>query len=224
MILKRNDMISRFEEIVKQEIINHNAQINRTNIAINDMKKSILLLQDKVDENKAIDHSSHQKNSDAHSLFYREVNTEIYEILSRLNNLKSDIVKQENDIKDINLNIETLASENVQIDSKFPDIVDSFRKIEDHFICIEQNFNQKIKRMEEDFIIRLKEEVINLSLPSQLQHLSRTLLDRIDECKSFYTGIIEENTILKHDMFIMKKHIEKLFNIIEDKNVRLRGK
>jgi hypothetical protein len=55
-----------------------------------------------------------------------------------------------------------------------------------------------------------KQEI--LDKPSEIQPMQQLLDTRMSEFNGNFSGVRDELANMKHDMFIMEKHIEELFN------------
>jgi hypothetical protein len=56
----------------------------------------------------------------------------------------------------------------------------------------------------------LKEEI--QSAPSEIPGMKKNIADSLDLMSANFSGVIDELKNVKHDMFLMQKHIEELFN------------
>jgi hypothetical protein len=220
-MIKRNDLAKQFELVVKQEIINHNAQISQTNDSLNEFREALRDIEDKIFKIVGKENSN-----------YSILRSELREIATDFNNR---MCSQEAYTRDLENIIKNFGGNSQNIN----EICESFREkiidIEDSITVIKKSFQElycKVRNLENK-----TEDLSNSSLKRACDYTDKALsqheskecaaqkvkkelklqmdVDRVD-----FTGIMREMAVLKKESYVNEKKIENLYTLIE----RLKGK
>lgn len=215
MRLQRKDLVNQFEEIVKQEIVNHNKQILASNLAFNELSKKV-------------DFISHKSAESIARLegFLDKLNT-------RLSDLEKDFDKLE---FALNNKIAFLAEKNEALNfdlERSIDYVEENYTDEDTFLSSVEALQETINVLEkcidkQKFFIHSEFNQIKKDLERGYQEFQKQILEKPSEipalqselekkiaCASTDTqGVLKELNVVKKEVFIAVKKIEDIYKIL----------
>lgn len=215
MVIKRSDLIKQFDLVVKQEIINHNKQIEATNQALREM-------QIKVDT-LVHNHASH----------IAKLESIMWDIGSRFEKLEKEVKNQEHNQNVANKNLERLIDQNYfEFHNRIDDIED-YVACEDHVNDLFEEIEHTIKKFEEMIqtqkfymhseFISIKQNLADLFLnyrkdieekPSEIPLIKHELEKKIHEAKTDTKCLLEELQLFKNESFIINKKLEHIYNLL----------
>lgn len=215
-MLKRTDLAKQFEDIVKQEITNHNNQMLDTNTSINEFRKELTDYKD---------YRNHSNSTFASML--GKINT----TLSELSKSNLDLSKKQlsifNDQRVINerscKNYQELV-EGVNRALKLNSNLDISVKMLTGLI---NETNLLMSELQHSFMIQMeafrisnhkniqksKEEI--LSLPCKATEVKNEIQKQMSVDRVDFEGVMRELEIIKKEKFIQEKKIEDLYTQLE---------
>jgi predicted nucleic acid-binding Zn-ribbon protein len=208
-------MIARFEETVKQEIINHNKSIAQSNNSLNEVKKAIEYLDCEITKCKNLHTSEFTFVANQFGDLSEYVEVSKQELNSKINDLQPIIANINEKIDELAKLFVDVAKNKENLSAHITQMAQLFLAVGEHFQELETNFNNQIARLEKSFIQKLEKIVQDINLPSQLQLINQNLNAKIDENKQILRSLHEENAILKKEMHIQKKYLEKHENLFK---------
>lgn len=215
-MLKRNDLVKQFELVVKQEIINHNQQIEQSNSSINELRKqieSIKFEQDKA--NNAFASQISQLNANCTELS-KNILSVVQKLTSALNDLSVRLERDVASIEELRTGFDLLHRKHLdlakQIQSNSNSWSDHARKISK----LEAQFPMEIERSEDRMLKtmdRIKENILNR--PSEAQ-LVKSQLEKVLASQDIdFQGVMTELKAIKKQAFILEKNQENIYTQIQ---------
>jgi len=214
-INKRDSMVERFEEIVKQEIVNHNNQITATNKMLNSLQEGFSTLSSQLAKMVASQESKFLKMT---ALFTRNEQdiTKFYNRcklgLEGLDGKQAiETFNREHSIDNLN---DTMLDK-----SDFIEHVDLIRVTLNEFgSCIADQkiyltstlstIRQELDKSMEAFIEELN------SRPSEFIEIREDLEKRLSECKVDTAGVDKKLQVYNKSIFILERKIEHIYTLI----------
>lgn len=218
-MLNKYDLVKQFEDIVKQEIKNHNDSILATNIAINRLEKMIndviVDLDSRFNEvrNESLNkyHFFNRQFVDQ-NYNYQELQKDISNIHTFIKDLYSKIEKeliQKTDKKEYDIELKQLRA---ILEQKIDKIHESMEK--DKSCCIESN---RTLKKQVDYIPGIIRDYVAIE-SSNNEKKHENLEKEFKLAKIEKEGLLKEIEVLKKQSFIQEKKIEDLYFLINKKN------
>lgn len=216
MRLKRDDLVSKFEEIVKQEIVNHNRSIEATNLAILNINTQINKI---VSDNAK--YVAQQEN--ALTLIERSIEKLSFEFQRlqqyctiKVESIEEKLTATNNEIeKNLNLTEQTYLDASVYI-SGIDEIRTELRslkiELEKQKIVLQSSLRDLSSQFKES-IITTKNEL--LQIPDGSNDVKQELEKRIEEQKLNAETILKEIRVYRKETFVLEKKIENLYSLID---------
>ena len=215
-MIKRNDLVKQFELVVKQEIINHNDQILASNLAVNEIRKSL----DEVIANQGLVNSEFGSIISKIQVNGVELSGGTLKLCKKLSSFMQDMAEFREQVKGELL----IAVENaVSNASKYERLLNnteswhaSLEDLSDSVTGLSFNFSREIeeaKQILKKEIKKSKDEI--LSMPSEAQAVKKELEEKMAVDRVDFAGVMRELQIMKKDNFIKDKKIENLYTLIE---------
>jgi len=215
--LIKQELVNRFEDVVKNEIRQHNLAIKKTNDDVLELKKSFeYCLNDLKSLRKNQEENFNKTNENFHS---EKVSIE------NCCNLHKDFIRDKLNI--MNLKVEGL-SEDVSGMEKSENFLE-YRYEMQEFLKNERNVLRDIIRQGIDygFLDYVKDKEFNIKNFNELKNaysvLSKNIsiiLGKIDSYKVESDGLLKELRMYKKDVFIIEKKIEALMTIVDNLKAR----
>jgi hypothetical protein len=210
--LLKEQMVDRFEEIVKHEIHNHNQAIRKTADAIALMEETLQSVKDDYiklkNRNDEIYHEVTRRfDSEKESLekLFQEHKIGVFSNLELMNNQALALAyKLENYVP-----VKEFAAEKVSQDKK---IDFQAQLIQKHFESCHKQLEVTLEEIER----KLEENYKNIG--QQLQSFSAKLSNlesRLEIFKVDASGVLKELQVYKKAMYIIEKKIENIYTLIE---------
>lgn len=215
-MLKKSDLASQFELVVKQEIKNYQDSLHYINSSINEILKSIDLLQREVnriysivDSNKTI-----QKIENARiECTQRDLSNDIAKLSSSLEEISQDNNKRVVESFKISIKSMMRSQENTDDLSNLKQEVESLEKlINDRCDVIADSVNQQYNKCRKE-IAASNSEI--LSRPSDSEIVKKCLEDKIHSYKIDSEAVLKEVKILNRAVFTQEKKIENIYTLIK---------
>lgn len=221
MRLSRNDIVKQFEEVVKQEIINHNRQIESTNLSLNETRNLIENLSSTHSKTVAILDSKIRKIESSLLTLERQFESLKHNVSVSLNNFEEDSNRKNekflNEIDRIesefiyeDVFLETIDELKKEIVSFRNDIGNQKVYVHSELVRIKQDFERLLSEFREDILNR----------PNELWEVKDKLERKISDAVVDAKGVLRSINIVKKDTFVMEKKIENLYTLIERLNKR----
>lgn len=211
-MLKRNDLAKQFEDIVKQEVINHTLAIEANNGAMRDLFEGIDKLSEKLSSNVARIDSKAKK-----------ICIEVANVKGDLNSANISIDKNlrstNKDHKDLEKNFKKTKYSAESFHEKLLDMNSLFESLS--LICL--NVTERITRLEKESREELDNffNKISLALPRLEQDILSRPVVSIDEFQELKTklsektkdfkGVTKELRDIKKHAFYLEKKIEDIY-------------
>lgn len=215
-MISRKDIVSRFEDTVKQEIINHNREVESSNQRLNQLTEKLDKLSLYIEEkfSKITNFIAEkiqcpEKRIDAQSEQISE-NTKTLNDLIKFCDFHAQKINQiEKDIIEINNQIESIIVEQKQLSTDISHV---------HKACFLVR-TELIGRMESNIhkvSNELKTEIENLkNKPSEALDVKEELLKKMEIDRVDFNGVMRELDVVKRTSFIQEKKIENIYTLIE---------
>ena len=224
MRLKRNDLIKEFEEIVTQEIINHNKQIEQSYQSICQIRKEIeeskkynseRLLNFQVVSNESIfklfkaleDQKDHLKKN------HQRFKDSSYELKKKIQGIEEKVFSLSLIDFDEKIKFSESQTKNVyekrinSLEQKFKELFEKYssftRMIQNHFQAYENSFYERCNLHEK------KLEVYK---------------EKIECLETEIIGLKKLHTNSKREIFINQKQLENIYTLLEEHGIKNRGR
>jgi hypothetical protein len=221
-MLRRKDLLREFEEVSKQEIINHNSAILQTNMAIQELTQKDYDIEQKIISRDAA------VNSHLVSLTMSiESLKGAFEV--KLQNISKSIEEKEksidNKLKFLSLSLEeekkkVVKKEDLEEFRQNLGIV--LRGIEQRFLEERNAISRDLKPILDrfnDLVNSIKQEVVSYRV--EIEKARKDMISKIDIAKVDADGIMKEISVWKKTSFIHEKQIENLYTLISRLEDRL---
>lgn len=215
-LITRDDLVKKFDQVVKQEIINHNNQLAATNIALVDLRKSI--------EKLTSEHARHIATEDSR---FRKIEDDMNRLNARYDTLTGSLSisqdnqanKTENCLYDLARKIESYEENALEI-SEFhrvfeqvsqqlnqysEDLINQKIYVHSHL----QKMSEEMKRTYEEF----KHDLLNK--PSEIPEVKDELEKKITAAIVDAEGISKKIGVCMKGSFVIEKKIENLYSLID---------
>lgn len=221
-MLNRNDLAKQFEQVVQQEIKNHNDSILATNISLQEFRQELAKQSEKIERNQASSLSTQKL------LAIRIENLEdglkaVCEKLDRdFKFLWSVQEKYSLKVEKVSMDLENLETSLLAVNDELEQITDQMHIFEDLFVSLQKSMSFELNEYQRKLIKELKnlkEEL--LAAPSEFDALSKKLEEKINIHKVDNEGLIRELQVIKKDAFIKEKKIENIYTLIERLSKRM---
>ncbi len=220
--MKRSDLIKRFDEIVKQEIINHNRQISDTNQSIQNIRQSIADLSKTTASSLALLNSQLVSLDSSVRDMEKRAENKVYEVRKVANDslcLSEKVASHQNHldekIQGVAQKREKDNEENIHI-SKFINNISSDVKRLDMKIGQEISYMQGRVNFAVEEIKRKSEEI-----PSYFCKFENDVGDALDTQRVDINCLKQDLEILKKSVHYIEKKIENLYTLIERMTKRI---
>jgi len=215
--LIKQELVNRFEDVVKNEIRQHNLAIKKTNDDVLELKKSF---EDCLNDLKSLRKNQEENFNKTNENFHSEKVS-----IENCCNLHKDFIRDKLNI--MNLKVEGL-SEDVSGMEKSENFL-AYRYEIQEFLKNESNVLRDIIRQGIDcgFLDYVKDKEFNIKSFNELKNANSVLsknisviLGKIDSYKVESDGLLKELRMYKKDVFILEKKIEALMTIVDNLKAR----
>ena len=218
----RNDLVKRFEETTKQEIINHNKAIESSNGSLRDIDGKIKDFKLQINNiHKSL--TNYCITNDSKWIDYH----------NKINGLLQALDSKINDLNDFS---KMIAGKHSKTDENYTDINTAILNISDKVARNWENIRYLqlcISNTNEDLAIgissnlkvlldehrKLKEEIA--VTPKEIDSLNDALSYRLDEHHVNYTCLRDEVEIVKRDVKHLQKNVESIQTVLEQIKIKL---
>lgn len=215
MRISRDKLVERFEEIVKQEIINHNKQMEATNRALVQMQSSI----DKLAQQAAYQTAINNKIFHNMKIRLQELKCDHQENYRHISD-SIDNINEKNLFKHEELDrrieyIEGNYSEEAAVDEKLTDLTQSMEMFSNQIDVLKFFLQTEIYTLHstcENWIKEFKKEIENR--PSETILLKKDLEKKIADAVVDAKGVLRELQVIKKENLIMLKKIENIYSLL----------
>lgn len=215
-MLNRQKIVDQFEQLVQQEIKNHNDQVLATNMTMAKFQQKLIELRGLAENMSAIADSKVQRFRTELDLLRTSVlelkdktishsNTNLSErsrIEKKQNELLDSVVSLNTSVKNIETHIARIDDFNIQTRQCIVNLLGMVNEETYQTRKINEYQNKKVK-----------EEI--LSIPSGIPELKNELEQKIATSYVDFQGAMRELEIVKRTSFIQEKQIENLYTLIE---------
>lgn len=215
-MLNRQKIVDQFEQLVLQEIKNHNDQVLATNMTMAKFQQKLIELRGLAENMSAIADSKVQRFRTELDLLRTSVlelkdktishsNTNLSErsrIEKKQNELLDSVVSLNTSVKNIETHIARIDDFNIQTRQCIVTLLGMVNEETYQTRKINEYQNKKVK-----------EEI--LSIPSGIPELKNELEQKIATSYVDFQGAMRELEIVKRTSFIQEKQIENLYTLIE---------
>ena len=223
-MISKNDLVKRFEETTKQEMINHNNAIAQYANSLNAVRDSINQLnkQQKLIANAL--KSDMQKDKDLQ--FHK--NAEFQERIQQTQSLCNDVLHIcEENVLSYNEMVESvneIQKTKVFIQNRYDEMRIDLRDNKGSIKLLEGDLQDKIERAKYDFDKKFTKLSDQLDKPS-VEHnaLAQSFTEKVSEIECNHSGNVKEIDLLKKDIRYMKKQIENIYTLLERINTKIEG-
>lgn len=216
MRLKKSDLVKEFEDLVKQEIVNHNKAILDSNISINAIREKVDLSSK---ENK-------KSIADCYS-FLTNINENLLKFRKELERFSQKVSSKFTDQEHVNernaRNIQELQNALEALGSKYQSHEQSLRNCSSEFSNIQNSLKNIKQSQENDYeahcrnlskgLDKLRNDIFDR--PSEALQVKKEIEKRLAEKDVDVQGFLRELQIIKKSDFIQEKKLEALFSIVE---------
>ena len=223
-MFKKNDLIKRFEETTKQEIINHNRAIEESNASINLLRDQVQEVFAKISENLGYQNICNQNTSQSLVSVTLMLEKKHKEVVSKINDFIAINEKNAEKFDKKASQIENFLSKEQKASDKVSDFERKISKINEEISQFKQSILHELdrfKELESDKFSVLCEE-ISLK-PTQISQFNRYFSEKVDICSTNIDGLKKDMDIVKKDVGYMKKQIEHIYTLIERLTKKLGG-
>lgn len=215
-MMKRNDLIKRFEETAKQEIINHNRAIEASNGTIFELSEKVRQLMVKLHE---VTNTNHNKISTLCSE-YREKHSDFSDKLQHLDSRINDCFHSISIVSEYyNRMNEKIIPFLIDHDELVISRLEDFSRLNNLEAKIKvqtQDFDAKLERAKDVLSTKFENCLQEISLrPKEMAVLEDGLSYHIDVLRCDQTCLKDELEIFKTDVKYMKKQIENIYTLLE---------
>ncbi len=215
-MLNRNKLVDQFEQVVQQEIKNHNDQILATNMSIQEFRNQLIeikaiiaslqanfgsevqRLKNEIDKLKA----SNQNIRDDVSAFISINISDKNRFEEKSNEILESVVIHNTTIKNIELHLNRIDEFNIKTRMC---LVDLLKKSDEDCTYLKKHSLNSVEK--------LKEEI--LSIPSEIPELKKEFEQKIATSYVDFQGAMKELARVKRTSFVQEKQIENLHILIE---------
>jgi chromosome segregation ATPase len=215
-MLKRNDLVKRFEETTKQEIINHNRAIAGSNSAIGalrqDLKALQRLFQDHINGYMSFiqDQTSQKHTNKQHT------DSEIKRVESRANDALSCCQTISEAHNKLNQRVLDLSTSMMDISDRVVGLWKEISNIDEYTESVKADFFNELERLKHVFTDRHEKFIQEVSLkPKELDILEDSISYRIDEIQANQSCTHDELEIVKKDVKYLQKQVEYLISHVK---------
>lgn len=215
-MLKREDLAKRFDEVVKQEIINHNKEIYNTNQAIGHLKDNILKIESFHDElrKKLINNivAIHIK----YDPIFDKIKKQMQSYESVQNDLSKAFLIYQEDQNEKNTRIAENLLAFCEISAQISEIKENIAKLREEMSYIENRLDYKIDRnqkLSNEGLSNAKNEI--LDRPCEATKVKEEITKRLKEKEVDVKGVLEEVRAYRSFAVIQEKKIENLYTLID---------
>ena len=215
-MLKKSDLASQFDLVVKQEIKNYQDSLYYINQSINEIHKSIDLLKKDVNTVRAmIENNKITQLIDisAISSIQNELSSEIAKL--SLNVEESTTYINKRVVEAFNTSIQAFyrSNENKELIYRLEDSIKNIQKIiNDHKEQVANSIDQIYNRCSKE-IKSSRNEI--LSKPSDSELIKKCLEDKLETNKIDSEAVLKEVKILNRAVFTQEKKIENIYTLIK---------
>ena len=215
-MLKRKDLVDQFSLVVKQEIKNHQDASLAMNVAINSNReqidnlsalfsKKIAFIESELSKQKMLADvfkkelfDEREKNKKLH----KETSSFLKKSISSFSGLFASFEDMKTELSKLSENVKYL----FDLDIKKEDLVHDLYKY------VNQE-NYKIENKIKNSVANAKNEILNR--PSEVNEMKEELLERLASCKIEKDGVDRELAVLKKSVYVLKKELEHVYNLMD---------
>ena len=221
-MIKRRDLVDQFEDIVKQEIKNHQASLLATNISINDIKKDLVMvrgfLSKKIADLDSALTSAESKKKAELNLFEEELcahHRATVNIYKALGSLDMKISKRLDIVENSQLKNGDLLSLREEFNSfrkaSCRAIKDLTKMVSEAITVMHRKLESEVKNVRQEMQVK----------PCHLAEMKKELLKKIEVCRVDTDGILKEVRAARKASFINEKKIENLYTVNQRQSDRI---
>jgi len=209
----RDWMVSRFQDVVQQEITNHNRQILATNMAYNDLEKGFSKLSSDLAKSIAVSEMKFRRyeklfdDKDCSLLkFYHEAKNELDTIHRSLENRVDKLDTELENLTDTIVEKEEFVE---KIDEIHITLNEFRNSIEDQKVFLTSTLStirEHLERCMKDFIKEIRDK------PSEFIEIHKDLERRLSESKVDTEGVTRKLNVYGKSIYILEKNIEEIHN------------
>ncbi len=214
--LQRKDLAKDFEELVQQEVKNHNDSILATNVSINDMRSRIKILSDTVERNAQQSHQLFMGITSSIDAMKESFETSIHRVNCKIGDCQNDnhreieaFKKSTSDRESYFLTIKDFETFHAKIDEWMSQIRMLFEKQNHHLtLCISKASEAHIPAVEQAKSSFRQECIDNIE---QVKEINKSL----DIFAVNFQSLKKEIEVYKKNNFVIEKNIENIYTQIE---------
>lgn len=220
--MNRSDLIKRFEEKTKQEIINHNRAIAGSNNAIGAIRQDLKALQ-RLFHDHVNGYMSFIQDQNSQKLTLRNyADSEIQRVETRANDAMAWCQAIASEHTKLNQRMLDLSTSTLDLADRVVSIWNDIKNIDEYTESIKADFFNELERLKHVFTDRHDAFIQAVSLkPKELDLLDDALSYRIDEINANQCCTHDELEIVKKDVKYMQKQIENIYTLLERINAKL---
>lgn len=215
-MLKKQDLVNKFDVLTKQEIKNHNDQILATNLSINKLR---LEIEDWEIKLSALEIKSTNDLIKSHT----DMENKFQLIVKVIDVLSKSLDKEHN----VSLTNNSIILEMLKTKSDNLDVEKKIHIIQEIVEATHKSFNKKLDVAIDSFkgalqelskIFHEKIGILDVKLFNQSQNENKIKSDlesKLDIVKLEKDSLMKEINILKKDSFITEKKIENIYTLID---------
>jgi len=221
-MLKRKDLVEQFQDLVKQEIVNHNDQILASHVALDKMKRDL------VEFGKSLEIHC---NSTVTEVFHQA--TKCSEISQDFKHFKESITRRANDIENLirdngtqfsaavlrlKSKLDDLEKNIWRIDSLETDVKQLYKKTENEILTVHDRIGMAIRKSSEN-LSAFKKELSEQ--PCKATEVKQEIESKIEANRIDGQGILREMRLIKNSHMVIEKTLEALWTRSENANKKI---
>jgi len=214
-MISRNDLSKKFDLIVKQEIINHNKQIEATNLSLVDIKSSIKIIAEKLSLFALKTDSSIKNLEDKVEFLFDHISNHKSSIKEVKKKSEDDILKLDFDVSRRMDYIEYYYVEKQDAEESISSVKEEIKNLRSDLTENKDLIISSIHKIIQDndkCFSEFKEDIINK--PSEFISIKKELEDKINSFKVDSEGLLKSIKVFSKEVFVMEKKIEHIYSLI----------